>query len=172
MTDFVRQYALALFSLAKEQHKVEDVSQDFYTFLQNLDSESKLFFSHPSFHHKEKKAMIESLKLGMLLQDFLKVLIDNERFAYLEEIYWMYVDIVKNQHQLLQVTVVSKTPLAKAELARIKNKLEKDYNRKVAMEELIDQSIIAGYILKYEGYEMDDTVSKRLQDLALSLKKN
>jgi len=172
MTDFVREYALALFSLGSELHEIEQISTGFKSLLNELNEESRLFFSHPAFQKSEKKEVIEKLNLLPLLSDFLKVLIDNERFEFVDEIYLSLEDIIKNQNQLLKVKVVSKQPLTKENLSRIKNKLEKDYHRKVLLEEVLDPRIIAGYILRYEGYEVDDTVSRRLKDLVTTLKKN
>lgn len=172
MTDFVREYALALFSLASEDKALENVRTSLQDFLLNLDEESRLFFSHPAFQKSEKKIVIEKLHVHPLLSDFLKVLIDNERFEFVDKISISFEDIIKNQNQLLKVEVLSKEPLAKEYLSRIKNKLEKDYNRKVLLEEAIDKSIIAGYKLRFEGYELDDTVSRRLKDLVTTLKKN
>lgn len=172
MTDFVREYALALFSLANEEKALDKISRSLQEFNLSLDEESKLFFSHPAFQKSEKKSVIDKLTIHPLLSDFLKVLIDNERFEFINEIALSLEDIIKNQNQLLKVNVVSKQPLTKENLSRIKNKLEKDYNRKVLLEETLDSTIIAGYILRFEGYELDDTVSRRLKDLVTTLKKN
>ncbi|MGD9910504.1 MAG: ATP synthase F1 subunit delta [Candidatus Izemoplasmatales bacterium] len=172
MTDFVREYALALFSLASEDGTLDKVSESLQGFISNLDLESRLFFSHPAFQKSEKKLVIEKLNVHPLLSDFLKVLIDNERFEFIDEISISLEDIIKNQNQLLKVEVLSKEPLEKVYLTRIKNKLEKDYNRKVLLEETTDKSIIAGYKLRFEGYELDDTASRRLKDLVTTLKKN
>lgn len=172
MTDTARQYALAVFSLAKDKKEIDSFQKSLKSFIESLTEKDHLFFEHPRFSKQEKKSVIEKLNLTPLLTNFLNVLIDNERFEELSSIYYAYKDIVIHQDDLLNVLVYSKTKLSEQEKIRIVQKLEKDYSRKVIMTEMIDKTIIAGYRLEFEGYEIDDTVSRRLSDMVKNLKKN
>ncbi len=172
MTDLTRQYALALFSLASEKKEIPIIQEEFTKLSLSMNDESMLFFLHPAFQKTEKKEIIAQLKFTPLLTNFLSVLIDNERFDYFNDILEAYIELVKNQNNLLNVIVKSNSPLTEKQIERIKSKLEKDYNRTVILQSEIDETILAGYKLEFEGYLVDDTVEKRLNDLVLSLKKN
>lgn len=172
MTDSARQYALAVFGLAKESDVLDALLLDFARFLMSYDEETRMFFQHPSFRKGEKKDFISHLDLMNLLKNFLYLLIDNNRMDMIQEIYTALQDIIANQNKQLVVKIISKTPLSREQLLRVKNKLEKDYMREVQFEELIDSTMIAGYKLLFEGSVLDDTIERKLNDMRTNLKKN
>jgi len=172
MTDIARQYALAVFGLAKENNLVESLKTDFAVFLASYNEETRLFFQHPAFRKGEKKEIISHLEILDTLKNFLYLLIDNDRMDSLFEIHDALNDIIMNQNMLLRVQVISKTSLSKTQLERIKIKLENDYHRSVEIEEIQDESMIAGYKLLFEGSVYDETIERKLIDLRTNLKKN
>lgn len=172
MTDAARQYALAVFSLAFEKDLVKKLQDQFLSFIEGFNQESKSFFLHPGFHKQEKKNILDKLDLIPLFRDFLFVLIDNDRFDLLDDVSVAYDDLVTNQNNILNVQIYSKILLTAQQKDRITQKLERDYNRTVHLEEFIDESIIAGYKLTFDGYTLDDTIQRRLSDLKTNLKRN
>ena len=172
MTDSARQYALAVFSLAREQNNLEIVLKDFSSFMESFDQEVRLFFLNPGFSRLEKKRVISKMKVSKHFQSFLYLLVDNDRFDIVKEIFDVFLDLILHLNKMMNVTVISKTPLSVAQKNRVIQKLEQDYSRVIHLDEVIDESIIAGYKLVFEGNLLDDTIGRRLSDLQINLKKN
>ncbi|MDD3123623.1 MAG: ATP synthase F1 subunit delta [Candidatus Izemoplasmatales bacterium] len=172
MTDSARQYALAVFSLAREQNNLEIVLKDFSSFMESFDQEVRLFFLNPGFNRLEKKQVISKMKVSKHFQSFLFLLVDNDRFDIVKDIYDVFLDLILHLNKMMNVTVISKTPLSIAQKNRVVLKLEQDYSRVIHLDEVIDESIIAGYKLVFEGNLLDDTIGRRLSDLQINLKKN
>jgi F-type H+-transporting ATPase subunit delta len=172
MTDSARQYALAVFSLAREQNSLEIIIKDFSTFMESYDQEVRLFFLNPGFNRLEKKQVISKMKVSKHFQSFLYLLVDNDRFDIVNDVYDVFLDLILHLNKMMNVTVISKNPLSIAQKNRVIQKLEQDYARVIHLDEVIDESIIAGYKLVFEGNLLDDTIGRRLSDLQMNLKKN
>lgn len=169
MTGIATQYALAVFSLAKESKREDAFFDVLLNFNKNIDDDIHKFFAHPKISKVDKKQVLSTIVKDELLLNFLKVLVDNDRFLMIEAIVFAYKDILDEQNKVMQVKVLSKTPLTKVNLNKIISKLKSTYNRKVELEEQTDDTIIGGFRLEFEGNVLDETVNKRLDDIKASL---
>ncbi|MBU0996869.1 MAG: ATP synthase F1 subunit delta [Firmicutes bacterium] len=172
MTNELRQYALAVFTLAIEKNELNIVRDSFSEFIEQLDKSAMHFMKHPLFKKSEKKELLDKVIKNSSLKHFLFVLIDNDRFQSIKDIHQAFEELVLNQQETLMVTVWSKTKLSKADLNRVKEKLEKDNHQKIVVENKIDEMILAGHRIEYSGYIHDTSVNRKLTDLVSELKKN
>ncbi len=170
MTDIAIQYALAVFSLASEQKEIKELGELLHDFVDDMEAQTKKFFTHPKISLEEKKAVIENTFKDQLLIDFLKVIIDNNRFSLLPSIDMAYQDLVNNMDKVMEVKIYTNKKLTKANIEKLKAKISDKYQRKVVAEEIIDESIIGGVRLEYEGAVLDNTVNRYLKDLRSTLK--
>lgn len=74
-------------------------------------------------------------------------------------------------NRTLDVTVYSKMALSEGQINQIKTKLVAEHQREIKIMNIIDSSIIAGYKYEYEGYVIDETVNRQLDNLKQHLKK-
>jgi|AntAceMinimDraft_17_1070374.scaffolds.fasta_scaffold07241_9 F-type H+-transporting ATPase subunit delta len=169
MTGIANQYALAVFSLAKEEGKELEFSILLSNFAKNITEETQKFFAHPKISRIEKKSMLENVVKDGLLLNFLKVLTDNDRFFLIEAVALAYKDILDELNKIMKVVVFSKKPLTKTNLEKIKKKLKSTYQRRIELQEVIDETIIGGFKVKFEGNVIDETINKQLEDLKSSL---
>ncbi len=169
MTGIANQYALAVFSLASKEKRGKDFLNILETFVKGIDEDTYKFFAHPKISGLDKKQTLEKVVNDILLLNFLKVLVDNDRFSLIEAISLEYKDILNNLNQIMNVNVVSNKPLNKINLDKIKNKLKEKYNRKIQIEEIIDRNIIGGFRIEFEGNVIDETINKQLNDIKSSL---
>ncbi|XFA98185.1 ATP synthase F1 subunit delta [Candidatus Izemoplasma sp. B36] len=169
MTGIANQYALAVFSLASKEKRDEEFLTVLETFVKGMNENTYKFFAHPKISILEKKQTLEKVVYDKLLLNFLKVLIDNDRFALVEAISLEYKNILDNLNKIMNVVVVSNKPLKKNNLDKIKNKLKEKYNRKIQIEETIDKDIIGGFRIEFEGNVIDETINKQLNDIKSSL---
>lgn len=159
------QYATALFQLALEQDTLDDVQTSLETFLQGISTEDEILFLHPKITKKQKKDIIESMPINQMVKDFLRVVIDNNRFEHLKAMMNDYQLLVENQGQVMRITVFSGKPLATEKMTRLKTEYEKKYNRQVVIENNVESSIVGGLRFEFDGKVIDDTINYTLNQL-------
>ncbi|MBI9009868.1 MAG: ATP synthase F1 subunit delta [Tenericutes bacterium] len=169
MTGIANQYALAVFSLAKEKDKELEYSQLLMDFSNSITEDTQKFFAHPKISILEKKTVLENVVKDGLLLNFLKVLVDNDRFFLVEACALAYKDILDGMNKVMKVTVFSKKPLTKINLNKIEKKLKTTYQKRIELTEIIDETIIGGFRVEFEGNVIDETINKQLDDLKSSL---
>ena len=165
------QYAVALFELALELKKTDALVKDFEAFLDALDEESRTFFLHPKITKNEKKIMIDSFSFEPLFKDFLKVIIENNRFLLLSAILKGVQKLVEEQNNLMHITVFSGKALPKNRIEVLKTQYEQKYHRQVLIDNEIDETIVGGLRFEYNGMVIDDTVNHTLNQLKSRLTK-
>jgi F-type H+-transporting ATPase subunit delta len=169
MTGIAHQYALAVFSLARESKREFDFIDCLNDFVCGLSEETYKFFAHPKISKAEKKAVLASVIKDLLLLHFVKVLVDNDRFSIIEAIKLSYKDILDNLNKVMNVTVVSNKQLTESNLDRIIKKLKKTYNRNIVIQTQIDTNIVGGFRIEFDGNIIDETINKQLAELKASL---
>lgn len=169
MAGIAKQYALAVFSLAKEEKREEEFLSALKSFADQTDFETLKFFRHPKISKEIKKGTLDKVVKDNLVKNLLKVLVDNDRFDLIEPCVEAYQEILDELNQVMKVKVYSNVALTKTNINKIKKKLNTDYQRKVEIEELIDESILGGFRLEFEGNVIDETINRKLEDLQSSL---
>jgi F-type H+-transporting ATPase subunit delta len=170
MIEIARQYALALFSLAKAEQKSEEIPALFQRH-KELQAETtlKLFLS-PRISKADKRDIVSQSVSDMLFRHFLFVLIDNDRLKLLALIEAEYNALIRDQNQEMEVSVFCKRPLSPSTKDRLKRKLEQDYDKRVSIKEIIDPTIIAGIRIEFAGKVIDETINRQIINLTHNLK--
>lgn len=165
------QYAEALFATALEQNVLDAVGQEYKSFLAALDGDIKHFLLHPKVTKEEKKKVLETVTNETVFRHFLFVLIDNHRIQLLEDIHQEFTTILNNQHNVMEATVYSPKPLSPTELANLQESIGKKHNRTVTLSNVIDDKIVGGLRVEYEGHVLDQTINHYLASLKNTLTK-
>lgn len=171
MTGIQEEYARALFQLAAENNKMDDIKLNYLAFIEAIDEGTMHFFNHPKITRQEKRDVLEKAVSMELLRHFLFVLIDNERMNLVRTIYYAFVDLVNEMNKIKQVKVYSKHKLTAKQAEAIKQKLEKSLNHKIEIDEMIDETIISGIRIEIDGTVIDETSNRQLEDLKANLKR-
>ncbi|MBU1145103.1 MAG: ATP synthase F1 subunit delta [Firmicutes bacterium] len=171
MTSIHEEYAKSIFSLAMESNQLNEFQAGFLAFTEAIDEKTMQFFNHPKISKNEKKQVIEhSVKLT-LLKHFLFVLIDNERMNVIPSIFYSFSELIDDLNKIKKVQVYSKKVLSDDQRKALLVQLEKDTYHKIELEEIIDDSIISGFRLEYDGLVKDETSNRQLEDLKSNLKR-
>ena len=171
MSDLSFEYAKALYELASKEKIEEAILSDLkYSSLIFMDEEILKFFIHPEIPLKNKKELINKDFKDGLFKDFLYVLLDNRRINIIDRIYKDYENIYLNEKLLTKVFVYSAKELSDNYKKELKNKLEKDINKKILIENIIDNSITAGIRIEYDSKQIDLTLNKKFDDLVSTLR--
>jgi F-type H+-transporting ATPase subunit delta len=169
MTDVERQYARALFSLALEKDAVELIYQELTNFIDALDDQAKLFFLHPKIEIADKHQVIQKIGISSLVINFLKVLLENSRFELLPVIAAEYQELINEMNEIVEVMIYAKNELSTTNIKKIKKKLQNKLLKNVVIKQTIDESIIGGFKIEYQGKVIDETINSSLNMLKKTL---
>lgn len=169
------QYAKAIFDLACEAKCANDYFDALKVINDTFKAEEIVkTFSHPLVSKDEKKEIL-SKSIGHLVDEvlinFLFVLIDNDRLMDLSLIISAYKELLNEYENKLEVNVYSKYPLTEEQRVDVSNKLKNYYQKKIILNELVDESLIGGIKVECNGEVIDTTLLQSLNNLKNSLKK-
>jgi F-type H+-transporting ATPase subunit delta len=165
-----KEYALAVFALAKEQKSEQALFTQLTSFCNALDDSTRNFFRHPKITKQAKKDVLSKSDLDKLLLHLLFVLVDNRRFEWLDEILKQYEKLLLLANSVLKLVVTSKTPLSQEAIESLQAKYALLHSRTVQIETHLDATLLGGLKIEYDGYVEDRTINRYLSDLTQSLK--
>ncbi len=171
-------YAQALLSIAQSQSLTEEVGEDTRTFLGLLRGSQELtnFLSNPFVKQENKKNVLKQL-LGeggnSYLRNFLLLLVDRRRIAFLEPILQQYLVLLRQLNQTVLAEITSAVPLTEAQQQAITEKvITLTKARQVELETKIDSDLIGGVIIKVGSQVIDASLRGQLRRLSLRLSSN
>ncbi|GAA0069781.1 F0F1 ATP synthase subunit delta [Clostridium sardiniense] len=171
-----RRYALALYKVAEEKNKVEEYLEDLREICNIIDNNKEFYevIKYPQISTRQKKKIFIDLFKGKIdeeLLSFLLILIEKGRILYLKEKLNQMEQIHLEKENKVIAKVKSVIELTEDETSRLKEKLEKKYNKTVIIEHEIDKSIIGGLYVRVGNDVIDGSIKSRLEDMrALMLK--
>ena len=170
-------YADALFQLAVEENKVDDIYSEIKELKAILDTNEDIakIMSHPSVDKNEKLKIIEDIFAGRVSGEvcgFLHQIVMNNRYEEIDGILDSFIDEIKEYKKIGVAYVSTPTALTDALKAQIEQKLL-DTTDYVSMEMNyeIDESLIGGMKIRIGDKVVDSSVSTKLTELAKQLRK-
>ncbi len=163
-------YAKALFQLTASDEELERRCRDLNRLVAVLNRYPFFFSPHISKENKE-----EALKKGLeevedkQLVSFLLLLVEKRRFNYLQEIVKAYSQMVREKLGQLKGRLVTAEPVEPSYIEKLKGKLEKQYGKKVFLEEETDPRLIGGGILTIGNRLADFSIKGKLEKLKREL---
>ncbi|OCN04773.1 hypothetical protein A4S06_10425 [Erysipelotrichaceae bacterium MTC7] len=162
-------YAQALFELAKQEDLLDVCKEDLQTVAAGMIQYPELFalLKHPRINKKERKDILMKSFAGgqTYVMNFLKLLIDRNRFASIKDIEKRYQELYNEEKGIEIAYIQTAKPLDEAEEQQIvdmlKAKLKKDIIPKVKVE----PELIAGLRIQVAGDVLDNSARNRLQRL-------
>jgi F-type H+-transporting ATPase subunit delta len=169
-----KQYAKALFEIAKEDKLLQSCKESFDLFITLLDQEDdfRLLLTSPKISLETKKDLIKkSFKnVDDNLIYFIFVLLDNGRIEIVKDIYNSFVNLYNELNMIKNVVVLSSLELDSKEIKKLRNSLENYYaGYKVIIENKIDPSVIGGYHILVNGLSIDLSVKHKIDSLKSTL---
>lgn len=168
-TKIARVYAEAIFDIAKKDDNVFPVLEMLDVLLKHIkdDIDFKKFLDYPIIQNEDKKKLV-----SLIYQDIkdkplevLNYLIDKNRLSNIEGIRNEYLKIYYEIHNQLIVTAIFAKKISKEQEERLIQKLEKMKNKKILLHTVIDESIIAGGIIKIDDEVIDGSIKSQIKDI-------
>lgn len=164
-----KRYAKSLIEINKEDKVSYDVIQNSLNNTKEILNSSKELFevlNNPIVSAVDKEEIVNSVfqnDTDEITRNFLKLLINKNRFSAIYDIIEEYndeVDIVKN---IKKVDVISAVELNDNKKAEIQNKLKEKLNKEINITYTLDKSVIAGLIYKIGDNVIDTSLAHKME---------
>lgn len=171
-------YAQALFEISRALGKDEEVEAQLENFSAALKSDPGLerLFGNPYLSLGQKRGFLAKLFAGpdqvsKLLLDFYTVLFEKGRFALVHEIAAVFKRIADEAQGQATIQIRSASPLSAAQEAAIVGRLESMAGYKIAVEKMVDPSLIGGVVVRLKNRVLDGSVRHRIDEMKKELLK-
>lgn len=166
-----KRYARALFEVASERGKIDQVEADFAAIVQAVEQNEDLakIMLHPHIAADAKQSLIDELfkdHVGEEIFNFLNVLIESGREQQLSDIYRSYVQLANEARGVAEAIVTSAKPLSAEEQAELAEQFGQKLNKKLHVTSVVDPSILGGIIIKIGDRLYDGSVKAKLETFA------
>lgn len=169
-----RRYALAVFALARERGNLDATGTDLAAIAAALggDSLAHAFFVAPVVGREVKERVLSATfggRVGELALHTVLLLVRKRRENVLGALVTEYRKLQRTSRGEESLTVTSARPLPDAELRTLVERLERIYEKKFDVAQVIDPRAIGGVRLLMGDRRIDGTVAGRLESLSRSL---
>lgn len=170
MNEISREYASALFALARENGAEEEYARG----LSAIDAafrEIPQYVDFLSSHGIPKEERISALfaafsgRVPTHVLSFLSLLCEKGRVHEFSACAAAYEELLREWKKTSVATVVSAVPLTEDEKARLVAKLEAVCGHAVTAEYRVDESLVGGVSITVDGKVMDGSIRRRLQEV-------
>ncbi len=169
MEEIARVYARSLFEVASDQDKLDDIREQLGELADALDENRDLatFLFSPYFSSAEKKEGLDRAVQGAdeILDNFLRVLIDNHRMPLIFRVRRDYDAMWEEENRLLPVQVTSAIELDEGLVSDIGDRIAEATGREVQLAAHVEPDILGGLVLRVGNSILDASVRNRLEGL-------
>lgn len=169
-TEVAKRYAKALFEAlggaAKSETALADLRQ-----AQGILGQKKLndLLSSPVLSRKEKVMVVEqsiaNMKLGIEVQNLLKLLAIKDRIGSLDSVVSSFETISDEKNNVLRGVVSSSEKLSKADKEEIESAISKFTGNQLLLEYKEDPTLVGGVLAHVGSYTFDGTLETQLTKL-------
>ena len=169
-------YASALFGLAQEQSRLDEVDRDLGKFRSLLDASSDLkrLVNSPAFAAEDQqralKAVMDWAAIGATTGNFLGVVARNRRLFAAEDMIKTFRQLIAHHRGEVAAEVKSAIALTDEQLAALKAKLKSTFGKDVRLDAKVDPSLLGGLVVKIGSRMFDSSLRTKLSNLKVVLK--
>jgi len=166
-------YARAIYEIADEEKLVEEVYNDMIRISKlNRDSfDFKNLLSNSIIDNIDKKKAILSLieKNNSITEKLLDLLIHNKRVAIISDIANSFIQLYNKHNNIKEAVVITASPIDKNLENQILSQIKIPEAKSITLINLVDSSIIGGFIIRYDGKEYNASIKQNLKNLKTEL---
>lgn len=163
-------YAKATLNLAKDKGVTKEVNDDMLLVDQTIAENTELLdmLKNPIIKASAKKAVLTqifSTKTNATTMRVINLLVENKRLQLLPLVAKEFTIIYDEFRNVEFAYVTSAVPLTKELEARILSKVKEFSSNAIILKNIIDPSIIGGFILRFGDLQYDSSISSQLKRL-------
>lgn len=168
-------YGQALYTLVQEENVSDAVFRQLQLLRQCFDEEPEYLelLSCVAVSKPERCRLLDESMGNVLhpyLMNFLKILAENGRIRDFSQCYDSYRQCYYRDKRILPVTAVTALPLSPAQAQRLNEKLTSITGKNILLSNKVDAGLLGGMRLEYDGKQLEDTISHRLESVRRLLK--
>jgi F-type H+-transporting ATPase subunit delta len=173
-TTIARPYAEAAFELARAANALPAWSS-MLRYVSAVVAEPAMARSldNPKFTPGDKESLILSVcgeKLDAMARRFVRVLVEADRVAVLPQIAALFDELKNDAEGVATARIDSAFPLTDAQLAELKEALEKRFGKKIEATVNVDPELVGGARITVGDTVIDASVRAQLQSMAKQLR--
>lgn len=162
-------YAKAVIELSKENDKLDAIYEDMdvvYTTIAH-NNELKAMLRSPVIKLSTKLAVVADVfkQTDALVQELFKILTDNNRIDILMLVADEYMDVYKDIKHIQEAKVITAVPLTAEVEAKVNDKIKDVTGYFATIDNLIDESILGGFIFKVKDLQYNASARGNLNAL-------
>ncbi len=162
-------YAKAILSLAKDQNIAEIVNDDMNlianTVVKSKDLKQVLLSSLIKSDHKKRVLVNIFPNLNELSTGLFDVLISNKRIGILGDVAAKYNVLYNELHGKEKATVTTAVALTNELEIKVLAKIKELTNKTVELENIVDENILGGFILRIGDKQYNASIANQLNKL-------
>ena len=166
-------YAKAIFESAHSQGLATDVEKDMSLIATTIsgNAELKAFLLNPVIKADAKENALQEIfsDANSLTKNLFKLLSDNKRFEILGAIASEFNTLFDVMNGIEVAKVTTAVPMDSEMEGKVLSKILTFSNKKVVIENIVDPSIIGGFILRIGDQQYNASISNRLKVLKRAL---
>ncbi|WP_035986279.1 ATP synthase F1 subunit delta [Leptolyngbya sp. KIOST-1] len=168
-------YAKALMSVADDNGAVDQVGGEVAELLDVLASSEDLvaFLANPLMPAEAKKAVMRQIadgKVSGFVMNFLMLLVDRGRIAFLQPVLQQYQSLLRERNQTVLADVTSAVELSEDQQNAIRDRVKTMTGaNSVELSIEIDPSLIGGLVIKVGSQVIDASLRGQLRRIGMQL---
>lgn len=175
MTQIGSVYAQALYSLAKEESRSQEVLEQLKVLKGSFSLEPDFIrlLSSPKVSKEERCRIVDESFRGKVhpyVLNFMKLLTEKGYMRHFEDCCKAYQALYNQDNGILVVQAVTAVALNESQSERLSGTLARITGKTIELENRIDPDCLGGIRVEYDGKCVDDTVAHRLEEMGRMLK--
>jgi F-type H+-transporting ATPase subunit delta len=163
-------YSKALFELAHEKGQLPEIEQDLLLIKDqiNQNEEFQNFLINPLIQNKSKTELLKKTfkdSVGNLTMNFLVLTSGKKRSEFIKEIIERFEVLALEHNNIISAQVFSAVPLSSDQADAIRDRLKKNTGKEVRLEEIVEKSLLGGFIVKIRDSVTDYSLKRQLERL-------
>ncbi|MFM7471964.1 MAG: F0F1 ATP synthase subunit delta [Nodosilinea sp. LVE1205-7] len=174
-TSITMPYAQALIEVAQASQVVDQIGAEVGDLLSGLEGSQDLreFLANPLLNPEAKKSVLRQVvgeQVNPILLNFLMVLVDRNRIAFLDSALRQYQALLRDLNQTVLADVTAAIELSDQQRSQIKDQVINFTGaRNVELSVGIDPSLLGGLIIKVGSQVIDASLRTQLRRIAIQL---
>ena len=170
MSRIAIRYSKALFELALEKGQLAETEKDLLLIEDHIknNDEFKSFLLNPLVAAKSKTDLLKKVfkdSIHPLTMNFLVLTSSKKRSEFLENIIDKFQELALEHNGIISAQVYAAVPLSSDQSEAIRKRLEKKTGKKVQLVEILEKSLLGGFIVKIRDSVVDYSLRRQLDRL-------
>lgn len=166
-------YAKAVLSLAQDKKATSAIQEDMQSIIATISesAELRMVLNSPLIKSEVKLASLREIfkNTGEITQKLFDVLIENKRVHLLDDVAKQYSVLFDKLNNTQVAKVTTAVPLDKGLSAKVLTKIKELTGNEATIENVIDESIIGGFILRVGDLQYNASIANKLTNLRREL---